>query len=343
MNQELYEERYRIFKEKVIEKNHNLVAAFEAFDKSDCKSLLFIVVSIDDKKVYFFTKQNSTVKPNWKEITYNIIEEISAKWDGLSEHLINQKEEDIKCTGMNFYDWLVKDVLPTGCDRTSEVWIYCEDADIDPIWEWLYIKSSNGECFFWGDKFHIIRIPENGEFGISNNPCQINKVAFISDVECSCKCGDEECFVGLPEENKIDLRYLKGDTNLDAFDCVHLVARSSIVTTDLLNSCESALSKAKFKFLFLHIRTEEHDRTLDDLQKLKKIFIRPADIWIDTSLNLPNDSEAPYFTKYFYEELWSKKGIAESATKARKKIEEEKKDLGCKNFWRLVYVVKGNP
>jgi hypothetical protein len=75
---------------------------------------------------------------------------------------------------------------------------------------------------------------------------------------------------------------------------------------------------------------------------LKKIFINSADIWIDTSLNLPNDTEAPYFTKYFYEELWSKKGIVESVTKARERINEEKKDLGRKNIWRLVYVVKGN-
>jgi hypothetical protein len=185
-----------------------VMVVYEAF-MHDPNAHLFIAVrnkraDANSCTIYFFTKQNShLVIPSRIEIESNILLKIIRKWDDLSEHLINQNEEDIKCTGRNFYDWLVKDVLPTGYDRMCEVWIYCEDADIDPIWEWLCTKSSNGESFFWGDNFHIIRIPENGEFGISNNPCQINKVAFISDVDCCCKCSDEECFVALPEENKI--------------------------------------------------------------------------------------------------------------------------------------------
>jgi hypothetical protein len=333
MNQELYEERYRIFKEKVIEKNHNLVAAFEAFDKSDCKSLLFIVVSIDDKKVYFFTKQNSTVKPNWKEITYNIIEEISAKWDDLSEDLINQKEEDIKCTGRNFYDWLVKDVLPTGYDRMCEVWIYCEDADIDPIWEWLYTDNIG----FFGDDVLLIRVPRECEFNRKVNRDEDESVETLKFAVLH-KPGSPEAYE-TPEIVRtcckkygcqyIDVYDREGLQNLIKYNYIHasLADLNDVgLYQDILEEVEINKGQKKLPcFLFLKVCS-----CCDEIREGVFGLVNP-DVWLETSFDVKEDS----FEKAFYREFCNTGDISKAILKARKEISD--------NFLRFAYVLKGNP
>jgi hypothetical protein len=207
----------------------------------------------------------------------------------------------------------------------------------------------NQDGFFWGDKFHIIRIPNerilnNCDFEKSNYPCQINNVAIIiDDFDCHCTADDTKCFKGQRKVTFITLQeIINGSKNLKEFDCIHLVLSGRQVTKELISSCRQALRNCKLKFLFLNIRAP-NDCSSKHLTQFKELFTSSAEIWID-SLDLPNDS-APQFTKYFYKEFWSnKKNVAAAATKTRKNIERNAEGLNTgKELWRLAYVVTGNP
>jgi hypothetical protein len=260
-------------------------------------------------------------------------------------------EEQIEDLGSKFYEaFIPDDEIRAELEgaNINWVWIDCRQEEIYPFWEWLHTnKKENKKGYFWGDEYNIIRLPKNCEFQNSNSPYQIKSIAMISDYDCSCITEDEECIRELPEMFPIGFNEIKNESEkLNAYDCIHLVGSGAVVTKDLLSPCADALS-LNLKFLFLNIRApnDNHSTANHDLiVKLKKLFTRSAEIWIDTSWDLP-DEPAPHFVKYFYgKELWvNEKNVASIATKTRKKIDENEKNLGCKQFWRFAYVVKGNP
>ena len=118
---------------------------------------------------YFKKIENSQtvilVPLNNKEIEelMNKFDEIKNSVKKIDETEEQESENEVEKHGEALYRHLTgkKEVLqPRECNSPYGVWINCKDEAIDPLWEWLYIKS---EDFFWGDKFSIVRIPESWE------------------------------------------------------------------------------------------------------------------------------------------------------------------------------------
>jgi hypothetical protein len=259
--------------------------------------------------------------------------------------------------------------LQSDNDKIKDVWIFCECEDIDYLWEGIYLKEKN---LFWGDKFHIVRLPKICE--CDNVNFQIKQVALITDDECNCRSEDEKWCESITNCKSVSLQKGLEVEGLDGVDCIHLVANIKSFEDDsnLYNLCTNALQKlnclfsmksdyanslqegpvdsevkaefannkrplsneawveelgknwqildgkakylientgeklkiydpnCKLKFLFLNIRIPQEKKDGADytksLQKLKEIFTRSAEIWIDTTLDLP-DSPSLNFTK----------------------------------------------
>jgi hypothetical protein len=310
----------------------------------------------DLKILYIFVSQDLTCvicinnRKIWRTISPEECQPLIKK---LTEIRYNATtaEEQIEGLGGKFHEAFIPDAeirAELEGANINWVWIDCRQEEINPFWEWLHTnKKENKRGYFWGDEYIIIRLPKNCEFDNSNYPYQIKSIAMISDYGCSCITEDDECFRDLPNVSSIMFEDIKNESvNLNDYDCIHLVGSGAVVTEDLLSPCARALSNCNLKFLFLNIRApnDNHSTPNHDLiVRLKELFTRSAEIWIDTSWDLP-DERAPHFVKYFYNEPWdNEKNVASVATKARKKIEENEKKLGCKKFLRHAYVVKGNP
>jgi hypothetical protein len=280
-------------------------------------------------------------------------------------HIKNENKEGIITMGEKLRDALIpeeittmlKEELKNDPDKIKNVWIF-EENNIDHLWEWIYWEEKN---FFWGDNFHIVRIPENYKF--TNPNFQINNATILSDANCRCADDDKDILhnkLGSIEE--IGLLKTKRYKKLGKPNCIHIVV--NIETFDkekgLYNALRNVFKKTKLSnlqgvkkpnFLFLNIRaptSEEQHLKPDEIDKIiheiRKIFDSPAETWIDTNLPLP-DSPTPQFAEYFYEMFLKNKdnvNVVEAVAKAREEIEKQK-DIGCKSFWRLAYVVKGNP
>lgn len=279
-------------------------------------------------------------------VSINKQDKLKKDWVGCIK---NNNENIIKEYGEDLWN----ELIPKGIKKTLEaelesdneikdVWIFCECEDIDYLWEGIYLKEKN---LFWGDEFHMIRIPKDRIDQISKNcefksPYQINNVAFIVDEDCQCIAKDKNCF---SENSVINLQQDSDKLKkLKDVDCVHLVA--SIGTFEdrhYYELCAEALKERNnnLMFLFLNIRIppNEDASKYPLLPKLKELFTSSAEIWVDTSLDLPDDPELS-FTEIFYEKLrGSPKNIPKVATEARGNCKI------CKNFCRLAYVVSGNP
>ena len=128
-----------------------------------------------------------------------------------------------------------KNIVPQ-CANTFGVWVYCEDKNFYPLWEWLYDGSS-----FWGDNYHIIRVPPKKEY----KDFKIGNFAILSDGACSLTAGDTSCVKGCGkihhesiELSKIFERLTK---NYYAFDGIHVVAD---IKTDTKGECLSPIESA---------------------------------------------------------------------------------------------------
>lgn len=345
--------------------------AYKAF-MCDPNTHLFIAVrnkraGADSCTIYSFTKQNSRlIIPTKKEIESKILSEIISKWDKLREHIIKQRENDIIRTGTDFYEWLLKDVLPNGCNRMCEVWIYCEDADIDPIWEWLYIEERE---FFWGDEFSIVRIQKGCDM---SKKCTLNKLIILKD-DCLLDTAEYRTTSFIP-----NLKYLKSSLHISLESFKNLVVDDA---PELLKSC------------MLYFPMDISGAVRVDLEKIfrnknnKNLLLYPhtqlmgfnnyPSTWIDSRLNVPKSQTSQFF-KYFCDVLdghlakAEEANIAKIVTETRKKMcSQELNDQGGYNscglwkfllaafvalhlrpareeskaigFWRLAYVVNGNP
>jgi hypothetical protein len=91
-------------------------AAYDAF-ATDSNAHLFIIVVSEgaDVKIYYFTKQNSTPVTITKIETiiefFTLRNGIKPKWDTLGDNIVHQRENDVKDSGIRFYDYLLMGYL----------------------------------------------------------------------------------------------------------------------------------------------------------------------------------------------------------------------------------------
>lgn len=241
----------------------------------------------------------------------------------------------------------VKEELQKDDDKNNNILIYCQDEYIDYVWEWIYWKEKN---FFWGDRFHIVRIPKNYKFE-KDLKFQIDTFTFLLDSYCPqvCKkCKKSKKFLNELLENiveckKIPLESSKQFRHLK--DCVHIGACRETIekNPDYFKTFKGELALNKPKFLFLNIFTKKNSPSKRGLLS-EAINSAPPTIWIDSSLNI-EENFASAFVESFYEvfekSLKNNKEakIVEIIAKTREKIEKDQKN----SFWRLAYIVNGNP
>lgn len=276
----------------------------------------------------------------------------------LLKNIRNDDEVGVKNLGIQLGKFIPKNIqaklkeeLQNDDNKIKNVWIFCEENDIDYLWEWIYCEEKD---FFWGKKFHICRIPNDriSKGGLKPQNIEVKQYAFISPNNCQCGYKDKNCF----NSTFFSLRKaLNNIRNLNGVDCMHFVAKIDIYqeNRDIYESCEDAFkalgyydqdNKYKIKFLFLNIRIPENFNDYKELiespeyklrlLELKDLFTRSAEIWIDTNLDLPDDLALNFSNDFYIELKNGRKTIPEVLTEARKKGNE---------FCRLAYVVKGNP
>lgn len=106
-------------------------------------------------------------------------------------YINKNKEEKVKNCGQLLNGLIsektkLKEELQNENDKIKNVVICCKDEDIDYVWEWIYWKEKKffgADKFFWGDKFHIVRIPRDGipDWEFKNSNFQINTVTILKD------------------------------------------------------------------------------------------------------------------------------------------------------------------
>lgn len=394
--------------------------ALEAFMSDSNTFLLIAVVSgKTTAKIYFFTKQNQT--PTSITIDTTKKNEIMEVYTKIRKKMKAEKsdctQKDIIDSGNELFQKLLEGVLPEKPDKEYGVWIYCEDKQINPLWEWICVKSEdesseNSKYFFWGDRFFIVRIPTERipeTYKSEDSKFKIEEVDILLDTNSSNACSDRKCLRELGiVDNEIDLNKPDAQNNLKASDCIHIAADIELFIhhTPLLNALKASKDMT---FLFLNIWGPGVSR---GMHIMKWINVISAKTRIYPILNVPPDF-APIFAKCFYECVAKEKNVAEAVRKTREEIEKGylfcitdgdfKKDLnmciipeklrekfndegspvsndvtitkendkwtitdeeniytarekdgklkiyekernsGCKKFWRLAYVVKGNP
>ena len=311
-------------------------------EKSEKVNILYIVVSDDLQcKIYINDRESP-----WVKLSQDYEQLIERFKKELTE--FTGSEEAIERLGAEFYKVLPPVVRKVLEDKKIDwVWIDCTKEEINPFWEWIY--TGGGEPFFWGDRFHIVRIPESWKEGAAPLTFKIENIAIVKGSLCPLILDDNKCLDGLCKaiyREQIGLEDCDRLKNLDVFDGIHVVASSGTFGKSYFNkyikSIKMALSskrqanlsngnatKNRPAFLFLNICGCNKD-----IQSQIRELIS-ADMWIDTSFEVTEDF-ASIFAKEFYEEFCTGKSAVEAVTKARQKI-------GNKNILRLVYVVRGNP
>jgi hypothetical protein len=293
--------------------------------------------------------------------------EVSGVINNLLKSLEGSDENKVKNQGSELKGALIPPKLTelkSEIDEIKDIWIFCREKYFDYRWgwEWIYWKDNfKKEEFFWGDKFHIVRIPRDCDFKDSkfqintftillDNPCKparrLHKIshkylnALLKDIVTTC------------EEN-IVCTY-KELSKLKISNCVHLGGnRETFEDEQYLETILDILSRTKPKFLFLNMFANKSSSTQCNLSKKIYKNLDPHTTWVgvDCSLNVP-DEFALVFEECFYEVLKNslqnnnkEVKITEIIAKTREKIEEIKnqEDLGCSSFWKLAYVVNGNP
>jgi hypothetical protein len=312
------------------EKSH-VKAVHEAFKKRS-SAILLIVVSRDAKtnilNIYYLTKQNPdypiTVPIKDKTLT----DDIGGSWNALISEL-TKNEGCIKTKGEAFSTYLLnnEDILSVDSQNMGEVWVYCQNKFLEPLWEWLFWKND-----FWGNLFHIVRIPEtfmNNE-GLKS---KIEEVTILRAPSCLCAVADSQIIGASGVETKDkdissaeDLQGLNGNG-------IHVVQDVTI------NVMRAAVDIAKTRqepnspiLLFLNIFTSKKlSDTYDDREKWMKLF--QAKMSIFTTLSVPIASVSD-FTEIFYTRLAEKNNIFE-AFKAAKS--------DSKTYLKFAYVALVDP
>lgn len=271
--------------------------------------------------------------------------------DGKNRYIIKQEDKKLNIYLRDENDSklnmnLRSRMIHNGRDRMCEVWIDCKDELIQPLWEWIYTN----EGFFWGDMFHIVRIPENCDFEKSN--FKIGKVAILPYIQdkSSSWADDESIHIesrtGIkPEEILLNSPEIE---DLNDFNCIHVVAdaehkiiESSVrnAKTDKCTSEPSDFNRLNSpKILFLNILNPSIKCDF----RAKMITLLPAKMCIRTILTVQEDF-AQKFADCFYECVVKETNVAIAIRKAREKIQKCDDVDDCTKFCRFAYVVCGNP
>jgi hypothetical protein len=348
--------------------------AKEAFDADSNAKLFIVVVNInnkknEDKKIYYIHK---TLSIDPTDISDENRKSVNKEWGTLKKSIGAVKEDKVISFGKKVYDTLlVNKKISNGSDETSGVWIYCIDEMIYPIWEWLYDEDRK---FFWGDKFHIVRIPNGCDMA---KECTLNELIILEDKTPQTKDTAEYRISSI----KSNLKHLTSFLHIRSLASFQKHAVDNPELLELLKSC------------MLYFPMDLPGEVLADLDNIfknrnnKNLLLYPhtqltgfsnyPSTWIDSRLNVPKSQTSQFF-KYFCDVLDDhltkpeKANIAKIVTETRKKMcGQEPKDQGGYNswgwwklhlpavvgshlppareesnaigFWRLAYVVNGNP
>lgn len=241
-------------------------------------------------------------------------------------------------------------------DETKDIWIFCEKKDIDYHWEWIYWVE---EHFFLGDRFNIVRIPENCH--VKKLKLQIDKFTFL--IEKPCHPAKKRC-----TKAKKHLYELLGKTitceklivnspkkidysNLDASDCIHVGGYGETFEEKLSDYRTALRKKIELntpKFIFLNMFPKKNTVISTHSQLSKEINAFTPTIFVDSSLNVP-ESFASVFVECFYEKFKKhleddkEVNIVEIFLKTREEIEKMENQGDHNTFWKFAYVVIGNP
>jgi hypothetical protein len=318
--------------------------------EEDENTLLYILISKEEDVV---AKISVFIKIEGLEARYGQVEmdiheidlrEISTCNTTLKEGLGNNFNHPIREIHIEFFNEIdraiqAKRKLPGG-DEARDVWIYCEVADIDPIWEWIY---SEGGGFFWGDEFHIVRIEKRCD--ISDR--QVNtKVIILADN--SSKGALWNCALDLKKDLEgagVECTLIDSpDNELDiSSDCIIYAAGSAKDTyKSYKTKLDRFLRQRRNNILFLNLRPSNPLR-------LKKL----PTTWLDCrfeGFDIPS-----VFVKTFFEVLKElleevngeneerEVRVAEILTKTRERMISNQKGSQFNNLWRLAYILNGNP
>jgi hypothetical protein len=320
----------------------NIREKYNAF-KSKKDAFLFIcIIKTNDPqrpkdpikiKIFFFENQNSYLHILEKEDAKQLRE----RWKVLKDELKHQNLEKIKKCGSFFYEKLLGNQSILRINLFNEhngmggIWIFCKVADIDPTWEWLCTKNSNGEDFFWGDEFHIVRIQEDCDM----SECLVNKKIFIlanMDV-------DEEVFVNPLQSNLLDaglsnyvvIRSPADNTNLDCCIILYAAGNDNIIRGNYESKLRGFFMQ-KNKILFFNLYPPGP-------LKLDKLPVA----WIDSPFDNITEDFTLTFVNCFFKAY---KNLLEKRTKVRvtEIVAKTREMMESKNIlWRLGCVVNGNP
>jgi len=297
--------------------------------------------------IFFFGNQNPHIHTLEKED----VKQLGNRWKVLKEELKNQNVGEIRKCGSFFYEKLLGNqlILPSNLSNERNgmggIWIFCAVADIDPIWEWLCTKNSKGEDFFWGDEFHIVRIPENCDFNVSD--FEVEKFALLTDNSCSpafiLSNTIHNCL-----ENILSCSNITISEILNSYDYIHIGAyKETFENHDYNKKIKQILSRTKeldeklnLKFLFLNTFCRATSSTHASPAKLISALSPLA--WVDCSLNIPEELASNFITN-FYEEIETSLRNNKEANVVEIFLKTRKKMIIQGGFGLFGYIIKGNP
>jgi hypothetical protein len=232
----------------------------------------------------------------------------------------------------------IREVLyskPPEGNNAREVWIYCDVAEIDPIWEWLCTKNSKGENCFWGEEFHIIRIPK----GCDTSECRVNKKIIIlaNDNDAHSRRFARKLRSTLQKAgvNDSDLKVIalpKDEVDFsDACIILYAAGNDESIRGRYEFSLKEILGLGK-KILFFN---------LYPLGPLRMNRL-PA-TWIDSQFDNIKEEITLTFVNYFFKAY---KNLLKERTNVRvTEILAKTHEMmdGKNSLWRLACVVNGNP
>lgn len=305
---------------------------YDAF-KADGNAHLFILVIKEEKKrydmIYVFKKEKTTIEDKLNRETINT--EILPNWLELKMD-INDESKVIK-KGKLFKEHLLRKLPnPLIKDITGDIWIYCEDEDIEPLWEWLYMDNIG----FLADKTLLIRVPRECEFNRKVNrdedeSAKTSKFAVLSEINCP-QADDAYTLIKSICENyscDIDIGDQEGLEKIISYNYIH----ASLTKVDedsykpILDAAKGNISGQKKLPCFLFLKM---CGCSDGIRAGVFGLVNP-DVWIETSFEVGEVS----FEEEFYRVFCNTGDISKAIIKARNEISN--------SFLRFAYVLKGNP
>jgi hypothetical protein len=257
----------------------------------------------------------------------------TAKFDDMSGVLKDQEDYIVKEKGEELYIYTTENLREYVGRGLRRIWIYCEDEDINRIWEWIYMDNIG----FFGDDVLLIRVPRECEFNRKVNRDEDESVETLKFAVLH-KPGSPEAYE-TPEIVRtcckkygcqyIDVYDREGLQNLINYNYIHasLADLNDVgLYQDILEEVEINKGQKKLPcFLFLKVCS-----CCDEIREGVFGLVNP-DVWLETSFDVKEDS----FEKAFYREFCNTGDISEAIIKARNKIPN--------SSLRFAYVLKGNP